>query len=71
MPIEEERRADCKYYQKTVDDLKYTVYGNGQPGLKMEISNIKTKVNIFISLQIMTLTAIASMSIKIIFFGIN
>jgi len=66
----EERRENCKYYQKTVDDLKLSVYGNGQPGLKLEVSNIKTKVTIFISLQVATLLAIVSASVKVIFFGL-
>ena len=71
MTIEEERRANCKYYQNTVDDLKKTVFGNGSPGLKMEMISLKTKVNILMTLQIATLTAVFAGMIKIFMGGVN
>ena len=65
----DERRENCKYYQKTVDDLKSAVFGNGSKGLKLEVQEVKTRLTILTTLQSVTMVAILSAAVKIIFFG--
>lgn len=69
MTTAEERIQRCTLYQSTVDDLKNTVYDK-KDGLVMKAERQGTKLAIFITMQSITMVAIVSASIKIIFFGI-
>ena len=65
MTGQEERRANCIHYQKTVDDLKTTVYGNGRPGLKEEVHTMKQRLTGLIWLNSIVVVAIITATVKI------
>jgi hypothetical protein len=65
MTENEERRANCIHYQKTVDDLKAAVFGNGRPGLKEEVQNMKQRLTGLLWLNSIVVIAIITAVVKL------
>jgi hypothetical protein len=64
----EEQNINPEMIRRDIDELRHDVYGNGKPGLKWEIAQIKTTLKFNTWLTGITSAALIGGIIKLIFF---
>jgi hypothetical protein len=59
--------TQCEWHTNDIADLKHTLYGNGDEGLKVRFARVETKVKIMLTIEISLLLGMVSLIIKAFF----